>query len=267
MKSSSKMNPFSRSLFLALLIISGLSAGNLNAQTTMYYQIKIYSLESEIQEQRMDTYLKDAFLPAMHRAGVSRVGVFKPVGQDTSLQKRIFVLIPLKSLDQLEKLPLIINEDKKYLADGKDYIEADYKNAPYGRIESILLKAFTGMPELGIPNHSTPPSERIYELRSYQGATEKYFQKKVEMFNEGGEIKLFRELGFNAVFYGEVISGKTMPNLMYMTTFSNEASQKEHWAAFQSSPVWKELKEVEKYKNTVSKVEKFLLFPTEYSDI
>jgi hypothetical protein len=27
------------------------------------------------------------------------------------------------------------------------------------------------------------------------------------MFNVGGEIDLFEQLGFNAVFYGEVISG------------------------------------------------------------
>jgi hypothetical protein len=35
----------------------------------------------------------------------------------------------------------------------------------------------------------------------------------------GGEVPLFVRLGFNAVFYGEVIVGSHMPNLMYMTTF------------------------------------------------
>ena len=76
--------------------------------------------------------------------------------------------------------------------------------------------------------HTTPPAERIYELRSYQGATEKYYRRKVEMFNEGGEVNIFKRLEFNPVFFGEVISGPAMPNLMYMTSFANEASQKEH---------------------------------------
>ena len=43
------------------------------------YQIKIYSIENEQQEHRMDKFLKDAYIPAMHRAGISNVGVFKPV--------------------------------------------------------------------------------------------------------------------------------------------------------------------------------------------
>jgi hypothetical protein len=240
---------------------------SLNAQTIGYYQLKIYSLENESQLQRMDSFLKQAYLPALHRAGIQLVGVFKPNEPDTAAIKRLWVLIPLKSLEQFEKLPVILGKDKQFQEAGKDYIGADFDNAPYQRIESILMKTFKDMPEVGIPTHITPPSARVYELRSYQGATEKYFQKKVEMFNEGGEINLFKELGFDPVFYGEVISGATMPNLMYMTTFSNEASQKEHWNAFGNHPVWKKLLEDEQYKNTVSKIEIFLLHPTEYSDL
>ncbi len=37
------------------------------------------------------------------------------------------------------------------------------------------------------------------------------------MFNEGGEIELFKELNFNAAFYGEVITGSRMPNFYYLT--------------------------------------------------
>jgi hypothetical protein len=123
------------------------------------------------------------------------------------------------------------------------------------------------MPEFGVPNHSTPPSERIYELRSYEGPTEQYYRKKVEMFNEGGEIDLFKRLDFQAVFYGEVISGNTMSNLMYMTTFSDMKSHDEHWNTFRNHPEWKTMSALEKYKNTVSHSVIQLLNPTEYSDI
>jgi hypothetical protein len=57
--------------------------------------------------------------------------------------------------------------------------------------------------------------------------------------------------GFNAVFYGQVISGAKMPNLMYMTTFSNEMSI----GSFSASAEWKELIAMEKYKNNISHID------------
>ena len=86
------------------------------------------------------------------------------------------------------------------------------------------------------------------------------------MFNEGGEVALFDSLGFNAVFYAEVLSGDTMPNLMYMTTFSNMDKRDELWKAFFSSDKWTVLKEDDFYKNNMKKADVMLLYPTEYSD-
>jgi hypothetical protein len=123
------------------------------------------------------------------------------------------------------------------------------------------------MPHLEVPKHSTPVGERIYELRSYEGHTEKIFKNKVRMFNEGGEVGIFKRLGFNAVFYGEVIAGSRMPNLMYMTTFPNKASRDEHWKAFSADPQWGELKGMDEYKDNVSKIDIYFLHPTDDSDI
>ena len=123
------------------------------------------------------------------------------------------------------------------------------------------------MPNYGAFKYDTPHDMRVYELRSYQAATEKLLDLKVEMFNEGGEVKIFQESGFNPLFFGKVISGNTMPNLMYMSTFADKDSQADHWEAFGMHPDWQVLKKMEKYQNTVSKIEKFLLYPTNYSDI
>ena len=86
------------------------------------------------------------------------------------------------------------------------------------------------------------------------------------MFNEGGEIKLFSRLNFNAVFYGEVLSGGSMPNLMYMTSFENKADRDAHWKSFGEAPEWKAMVVLPQYQNTVSKNTQFLLNPTSYSD-
>lgn len=233
-----------------------------------FYEIKIYSIKTPEQAKRMDNYLKDAYIPAMHRMGINTVGVFKPVATDTAaFGKLIYVLTPIKNLDQLLIIPKKLNDDAQYQTTGKDYIYAEYKNPPYTRFETIVLQAFEDAPLLNVPKLSGEKSQRVYELRSYEGHTEKIYQNKVKMFNAGGEVILFKRLNFNAVFYGEVISGSHQPNLMYMTTFENKADRDEHWKAFGAAPEWIKLKADPQYQNNVSKnVQKFL-FPTEYSDL
>jgi len=253
---------------LFLLIVAFALASATVAPKRDYYEIRIYHITSSAQEDRVERFLKEAYLPALHRAGISKVGVFKPVEADTAnFGKRVYVLIPYKSLDQFEKLPEDLQKDKQYETSGSDYLNAPFNDLPYARLESILLSAFSGMPQFEVPKHATPVSERIYELRSYEGPTEKIFKNKVKMFNEGDEVGLFRRLGFNAVFYGEVIAGSRMPNLMYMTTFPDKASRDAHWDAFRVDPQWKTLSGMSEYKNNVSKIDIFFLHPTEYSDI
>jgi hypothetical protein len=259
----------SNSLFFKtfLFLVVGFSAFA-NPPKREFYDIKIYTVKNQEQERRVEQYLKDAYIPAMHRLGIKTIGVFKPVATDTaSFGKLIYVLTPIKSLEQLIVLPKKLNEDAAYLSAGKDYIEAEYKNPPYTRFETIVLQAFPDAPTLNVPKLNSPKSERIYELRSYEGHTEKIHQNKVKMFNAGGEVALFNRLGFNAVFYGQVISGSRMPNLMYMTTFENKASRDEHWKAFGSSPEWVKLKADPQYQNNMSKNTSYFMSPTEYSDL
>ncbi len=188
------------------------------------YQIKIYQLNSKEQETRVDHFLQNAFIPALHRAGIAAIGVFKPLANDTALIRKIYVLIPFPTADLLVQLPAILQKDQQYAKDGAGYLDVTYNDPAYARIESIVTQAFAGMPHYSKPNLSSPATERIYELRSYEGASEWIHANKVKMFNEGGEIDFFKRLGFNAVFYSEVISGPRMPNLMYMTSFENMAS-------------------------------------------
>lgn len=227
-----------------------------------YYQIKIYHLKTKAQEQRMDKFLQDAYLPALHRAGIKNIGVFKPIDQDTSDQL-IYLFIPFRKIAQFENLGSVLKNDKQFPEKGGNYLNASFNDAPYTRIESILLRAFTGMHRPAVPNLTGPRSERFYELRSYESSTEQYSTNKIKMFNEG-ELSIFKNLDFNAVFYGEVLSGSKMPNLMYMTTFKNKADRDKHWAAF--SPEYSKIKFLPEYQNNVSENVQIYLYPTEYSD-
>jgi hypothetical protein len=233
-----------------------------------YYSLRVYSLKTAEQETRIDTYLQTALLPALHRMGITEVGVFKAIDNDTAAIRHVYVLLPFKNMEQWLGLDVALARDAQYVSVGKDYVEATYDNPPYSRMESILLQAFPDMPHHAVPAAlQGPRADRIYELRSYEGPTEKYFTNKVQMFNEGGEIPLFQRLGFNAVFYASVLSGAHMPNLMYMTTFDNMPSREQHWAAFFADPVWKQLVAAPLYQHNVSHVDIVFLHPAAYSDL
>lgn len=249
-------------LLAAALLCSMLA----RAASPEIYEIRIYHFKTMAQLQRVDDYLRTAGLPALHRNGIASVGVFKPIVQDTA-DLRIYVFIPHKSFEHFSKQASLLDRDAQLAAAGKDYMDAPHDQAPYTRMETILLKAFSGMPVMQVPALTGPKSQRVYELRSYESPTEKYGRNKVKMFNAGDEIGIFRKLNFNAVFYGEVLAGSRMPNLMYLTTFQHQEDRDAHWKAFSADPDWKKLSAVEEYKNNVSRNEKIFLRPTEYSDI
>jgi len=250
-------------LLLMSVVFNGFAAP---PKKQMYYEVKIYRIKDVAQEKAMDTYLKDAYLPALHRAGIPTVGVFKPIEKDTAFGKLIYVFIPFKTIAQYGSLAGKLAKDQVYLQAGKAFLDAPYNNPPYVRYESILSLAFTHMPQMKVPTFTTPKSERIYEYRSYESATEAKAAKKREMFNEGGEMAIFESIGANAVFYSEVILGSQMPRLLYMTTYADMKSHDERWAAFRSHPDWKRISSMEEYKNTTSKTRAYLLHPTDYSD-
>jgi NIPSNAP len=232
-----------------------------------FYSLTLYRTDSASQEAVVDAYLAKALIPALHRSGISSVGVFKPAQQDTlAVGKETWVLVPYQSLAEFHRINASLGADSAYTGDGKDYLDAPHDRPPYSRMEITLMEAFTGMPSMERPTLTGPREQRIYELRSYEGPTEKLYRSKVKMFNTGDEIGLFRSLGFNSVFFAEVLAGSSMPNLLYMTTFDDFTSREEHWKAFFSHPHWKQLLTIDEYKNTVSKADIHLLRPADYSD-
>ena len=231
-----------------------------------FYEIKVYHIENSAQEKQVDDYLEKAYLPALHRAGIREVGVFKPVEGREDHGKKIYVFIPYSSADQFLELPKALENDRRYNRGGQDYLNAPHNNPPYSRIETILLHAFEGMPRYKSNNLKGSNADKIYELRSYEGATERLYKQKVKMFNKG-ETDIFHRLGFNPMFFGEVIAGSRMPNLMYLTTFSDMDSREAHWDAFRKDAKWEEMKVMKEYQNTVSKSDIILLHPTSYSKL
>jgi hypothetical protein len=231
-----------------------------------YYQITIYHFKDEAQKLEIDSYLEKALLPALHRMKINNVGVFTPIANDTVTDKKVVVIMPATSLQEILDLSGKLFKDESFRLDGKKFIEAAYDSPPFTRMEKLLLYAFPKAPVLNLPGLNGPKSERIYEFRSYESPTEKLFINKVQMFNEGGEVALFKRLNFNAVFYAGVIAGGSMPNLIYMTSFENMADRDAHWKTFSADPEWKKLSGDPAYQHNVSKADIILMKAASFSD-
>src|SRR5882757_9302590 len=104
--------------FLAILCILSLKpiahAAGPAAPKQDLFSIRVYELKSAQQEERVDKFLKEAFLPALHRQGIPKVGVFKPVGNDTAAIRRIYVLMAFHSMEQFTGLSASLLKDPAY---------------------------------------------------------------------------------------------------------------------------------------------------------
>jgi hypothetical protein len=228
-----------------------------------FYELRVYSLKNELQQKLVEDYFKDAFIPALNRIGNKNIGVFTELKPDG--QTKLYALIPYSTWDDFLTVQDKLAADKTYLENGSAYLNAPATEPAYERIESSLLKAFSHHPKLHVPQ----TSPRIFELRRYEHASESAGKKKLEMFNDAGEIDIFKHLGFNPVFFGETLIGELRPNLIYMVTFDDMAAHGNHWKAFGSDPEWKKISTIPDYADTklVSRITSTFLSPAGCSQI
>jgi hypothetical protein len=224
-----------------------------------YLEFRQYHLNVGAKKNMVGDFLRNAGIPAMNRAGIGPVGVFNAMYGPNN--PTLYVLMVHKSLDT------VVNSASMLLADDQcrktDFINAPLSEPAYVRVESSLMLAFEGLPELVVPEKKP----RIFELRTYESHSIKAAKKKIEMFNKGGEISVFLKTGLQPVFFGETLIGPRMPNLTYMLVFDDMADRDAKWKVFGSDPDWRKLSNNPEYKDTVSNVTDIILRPTPYSQI
>jgi len=255
-----------KKLSFALFAICLMMSSSVMAQKRDFYELRTYHIENAEQEAMLDDYLAKAFIPAAHKHGIAKVGVFKPIDSQPDAGKAVYLFVPFKSMDEYLALEGKLSKDQAYQTAGSAYINAAYDNPPYKRIETSILKGMAEHPKYAESALTNPKKDRIYELRSYEGPTERLYKQKVKMFNSG-EMDIFSRINCSPIFYGETIAGANMPNLMYMTTHENMEVRNEHWKVFSADPAWAGMKDLPEYQNTVSRNDTRLLYPAEYSDL
>jgi hypothetical protein len=233
-------------------------------------EIRTYHFASPQKQQAYEKFIGQTEIPALNRAGINPVGAFKLLAKDNPLLKLeadstdIYVVFPHKSIESLLTMEDRLAADEAYQKEGVSLLVTPQKDPAFLRYESRLLSAFDVFPQIQVPNHAPG---RLVQLRTYESHTRERARKKLEMFQQGGEIPIFNRSGMPGVFFGECLIGDKMPNLTYMLSFESDQAQKDGWAAFGKDPEWKKLSKDPQYKDTVSNITNLLLRPIEGSQI
>ena len=238
------------------------SAADPSADGRSILELRMYEVETEAQRQGLESFLSDAAIPALNRIGIKPVGVFFP---EEGLSP-VYCLLPHPSLESVMTLVERLGEDQQFREAGAAFLDAPADSPAYKRMQSALMVAFKGMPQVEIP--VTDPG-RIFQLRIYESPSVVTGQKKIEMFNDAGEIAIFRRVGLHPVFFGETIVGSHMPNLTYMLSFKDQEERKANWKKFGADPDWKRLRQMDEYadKNILCNITNLFLKPASCSQI
>lgn len=258
-------------------LLSGLLAASIAAAFTLssvhadehsksqeYYELRAYRCATAENQTVVVDYVESTLLPALNRQKIDRVGIFTPTGEKPDYS--VHVLIPYRSLDVLGGMNAALAADTEYQAAAAEYFAIPKDDAAYTRVESRLMKAFAGIPVIEQPSYSKEKKPRLFELRTYESHNAHKAQLKVEMFNKG-EIEVMRDVGLAPLFFGETLISSDVPNLTYLLSAESEEAHKAHWKAFGPHPEWQRLRKMERYKDTVSKIVKTMLKPTEASQL
>jgi hypothetical protein len=229
-----------------------------------YYDVRTYRLRQAADQPRLDAYLEQAAIPALNRMGVKNVGVFTQ--SQPAEHPAVHVLIPYPSIELFTSATDRLAEDEVYQRAGEAYLSSPKDQPAFDRIDSCLLRAFSGIPQLELPTYSLARKPRIFEIRIYESHSESKALKKVEMFNVG-EIQAMRDAGLAPIFFGQALAGADLPHLTYLLSAETREVHQDHWKVFGKHPVWQRLKNDPQYADTVSKITNRFLIPTSYSQI
>ncbi len=258
---NSQLRKLFRQLAILCLVPNLLCAA---AAAQEFYEYRVYRIDNAKNQAVVIEQLKNNLLPALGRLSLDRIGVFTVA--DSPDDFSVHVLIPFPSLDVLSNLSTKLAQDTQYQSGSKQYFSRTKQTAVYSRIDSKLLKAFAGMPTTELPQESLKKSKRIFEIRTYESAHEKYAELKRQMFNHG-ETQVMRDVGLDPVFFGETLIGSDYPSLVYMLSFRDMDEHAEAWGKFKVNEGWGKLKVIPKYKGTVSNSRNAFLVPTDFSGI
>jgi len=201
-----------------------------NQSTSRFYVLRNFLLKQGGQTERLHTFLREAFVPAMTASGRKTMALEAVIAPH---MPQVAVLIAMESVADWQKLGLAGGELAKFIELWNAWEAGD--EAPYENYSETLLAPTPYSPELVESAPNAPP--RVIEMRVYHSPTWRQLRALHERF-AGPEIPLFHKAGVNPMVYLETMAGPNMPNLTYFIPFAGLAEREKAWTAFQSDPEW-----------------------------
>jgi hypothetical protein len=250
----------------ALSAVSSASTAQTETAPPAIIELRFFQCRNTTDNQRgrLQDWLSHSALPALKRAGTGTIGLFS---SSIAPEAPFFmVLVSHASMVAFEQTQEKLGQDEAFVNVSEAFFNG--VGLPFQRMETRLLRAFSGFPQVEIPPQAEGRPARIFELRTYESNTPVTLARKIRMFEEG-EIDIFRKAGLLPVFFAETIVGPQQPNLTYMVGFDNLAAREANWRAFGASPEWQKLRATPGLSDgeIVSNVSNMILTPLAGSQI
>lgn len=238
---------------------SVMAASRQVASNKEFYEFRIYQLPGGGTKNTLKSYFTEALMPLFKKLDIT-LGSFEEFDKEDP--PKIYTIFIYPSPEVYFTLQKELETNAEYLAAAKSYFELPASKPVFERYETLLTEAFDS-----IPKHHAPDSSRgLFELRTYESYNEDAARRKRAMFNNE-ELPLFDKVGLHPVFFSKMLAGKNMPALIYMLWFKDMEERDANWKKFGDSDEWKTMSSKPVYADTVSKVHKKFLTPTDYSQI
>ena len=241
------------------------------SRTREYVEVRKYTVKDADKRTKLVEILDKALVPALNRQGLKPVGVFAPLEGDVVPQNEkeknaltVFVVIPHKTTETFVNANAKLLADRTYRKDAAPIFETNSKDPVYTNCDTFFLYNFPTIPVLEAPSLG---ADRIFQLRLYRSFNIERNAAKIKMFDQGGEMPLFRKVGLNPIFFGDVIAGNRLPALLYMFGCPSVEARNTSWKNFVESPEWKEISHQPEYSDTATEIENFFLKPSPGSQI
>ena len=215
-----------------------------------YFEWIRYHLHMGARQRMVEQYYRDVAIPALNRAGLNNIGVFNVTHGPSD--PTLHVIIPHPTLESVVTLNDKLLDDSTFVRAGDSFLNAPINEMAFVSMEKTIMKAFSHLPEIQVPTQKKENKPRIIQVRTYVSSSLVFAKKKIHMFNEGGEIAIFKKTGLQPVLFGETIAGNMMPNLVYMLAFDNFEHMGKCWDVFRDDPDWRKLSADPIYAGTVA---------------
>ena len=224
--------------------------GKENSQVE-FYELRSYEMAFRGSKAGLMNFLNETWRPILEKESVEYFYIFNELG--AAEPSKLWTLTAYKNLEQFDRI-FNLQKDEEIIKASEEYASL---GKTYSRYSSFLLRAFQGMPAMS----ALVEDKSLFELRIYEGENEDAVRRKVMMFDKE-EIKLFQEVGLDAVFFGNMMIGPHMPSLVYMLAFDDMDNRGSAWSRFLAHPDWDRMKNLPIYANTVSNIRKIFLEKT-----